>query len=92
MSRHFFRITNCDGGTIEHPAEILEGHSAGTETAMVFVDLSRSCQRLLKENAEWRLELLGSQKEPLYRIRLIAETCEAVASTACLTADPGAAS
>jgi hypothetical protein len=87
MPLHFFRITNCDGGITEHPAEISANDSAWTETTMVFRDLARGCERSLKENAEWRLELLGSCKEPLYRIRLIAETCEAVASAACLTSD-----
>lgn len=86
MRHHYFRITNCDGGTIEHLAEIADMESAWTETTKVFGDLARGCG--LRENAEWRIELLGPGKQPLYRIRLLAETCEAAAS-ACRSADKG---
>ncbi len=89
MPLHFFRITDCDGCSSEHPAEISDNISAWTETAMVFGDLARGLDRYLKENAEWQLELLGAGKEPLYRIRLVSETCDAVASTDRLTAGSG---
>ncbi|EJN14481.1 hypothetical protein PMI42_01951 [Bradyrhizobium sp. YR681] len=85
MPNHYFRITNCDGGTIEYLAEIADVESAWTETTKVFGDLARGCG--LKENAEWRIELLGPARQPLYRIRLLAETCETVATMACLAAD-----
>jgi hypothetical protein len=40
-------------------------------------DLVGSISRHLKQNAEWRMELLGgSAKKPLFRIRLVAETLD----------------
>ena len=37
-------------------------------------DLVGSISRKLKQNAEWRLELLDEAKKPVFRIRLVAET------------------
>ena len=86
MRHHYFRITNCDGGTIEHLAEIADMESAWTETTKVFGDLARGCG--LKEKGGLRIELLGPGKQALYRVPPAGETCEAAAS-ACRTADKG---
>ncbi len=32
--------------------------------------------RSLKQNAEWRMELLDESKKPVFRIRLVAETLD----------------
>ncbi|MBR0972997.1 MULTISPECIES: DUF6894 family protein [Bradyrhizobium] len=87
MPDHYFRITRCDGGTVEHLAEIADHKSAWTETTRVFGDLARDC--ILEKNAEWRIELLGPRREPIYRIRLLAETCEGPAAVSCRAADTG---
>jgi hypothetical protein len=39
-------------------------------------DLIGGAARDLKQNAEWQVELLDQSKEPVFRIRLVAETLD----------------
>jgi hypothetical protein len=73
MPLHYFRVDTADGGVTEFPAKIPDAASAWTETTLVFSDLAKSCARTLKENGEWRLELLDAFKQPMFRIRIVAE-------------------
>ncbi len=40
----------------------------------VCANLLGGISRSLKQNAEWRMELLDESKEPVFRIRLLAES------------------
>jgi hypothetical protein len=42
----------------------------------VCANLLGGISRSLKQNAEWRMELLDESKKPVFRIRLVAETID----------------
>ena len=39
-------------------------------------DMAAGIARKLQENSEWNMELLDEAKEPVFRIRIVAETLE----------------
>ena len=53
--------------------------AAWAEMTKVCGDLVGSISRKLKQNAEWQMELLDEFKNPVFRIRLVAETLDQVA-------------
>jgi integrase len=54
--------------------ELADDRAAWDELTRVCGDLVGSIARNLKQNAEWQMELLDESKEPVFRIRLVAET------------------
>lgn len=74
-SLYFFRISHGHySGSADQPFECLNKESAWSELTAVCADLIGGISRNLKEDAEWRMELLDEAKQPLFRIRLVAES------------------
>jgi hypothetical protein len=75
MSLYFFRISHgryagaCDLGT-----EFKNREDAWAEMTKVCGNLLGGISRSLRQNAEWRMELLDEAKKPVFRIRLVAES------------------
>lgn len=42
----------------------------------VCADMTAGLARKLQENSEWQMELLDEAKEPVFRIRIVAETLD----------------
>jgi len=61
-------------GAGDQGIELADDRAAWDELARVCRDLVGSIARELKQNAEWQMELLDEFKEPVFRIRLVAET------------------
>jgi hypothetical protein len=75
MSLYFFRISQGRySGAADQPYEFENRESAWTELTAVCSDLIGGISRSLKEDAEWRMELLDEAKQPVFRIRLVAES------------------
>ena len=67
-SLYFFRISQ--GRYYEFESR----EAAWVEMTAVCSNLLGGISRSLKENAEWRMELLDEAKKPVFRIRLVAES------------------
>jgi hypothetical protein len=75
MSLYFFRISHGRySGSADLPYEFSNRESAWTELTAVCADLVGGISRSLKTDAEWRMELLDEAKQPIFRIRLVAES------------------
>ena len=75
MSLYFFRISQGRySGAADQPYEFASRESAWNELTAVCADLIGGISRSLQEDAEWRMELLDEAKEPVFRIRLLAES------------------
>jgi hypothetical protein len=75
MSLYFFRISQGRySGAADQPYEFANRESAWNELTAVCADLIGGISRSLKEDAEWRMELLDEEKQPVFRIRLVAES------------------
>ena len=75
MSLYFFRISQGRySGASEEPYEFESREAAWTEMTAVCSNLLGGISRSLKENAEWRMELLDEAKKSVFRIRLVAES------------------
>ena len=75
MSLYFFRISNGRySGASDQGSEFESRADAWTEMTKVCGNLVGSISRSLKQNAEWKMELLDEAKNPVFRIRLVAET------------------
>ena len=51
----------------------LRAEAAWTEMKAVCANLLGGISRSLKQDAEWRMELLDEAKKPVFRIRLVGE-------------------
>jgi hypothetical protein len=75
MSLYFFRISQGRySGAADQPYECASRESAWRELTAVCADLISGISRSLQEDAEWRMELLDETKQPVFRIRLVAES------------------
>ena len=75
MRLYYFRIRNGRySGASEYGTELADHDAAWTEMTKVCGDLVGSISRNLKQNAEWQMELLDESKNPVFRIRIVAET------------------
>lgn len=71
----FFRISHGRySGASDQGSEFESREAAWTEMTEVCANLLGGISRSLKQNAEWRMELLDESKEPVFRIRLLAES------------------
>jgi hypothetical protein len=77
MSLYFFRISHgrCSGAS-DQGSEFDSHEAAWTEMTKACANLLGGISRSLKQNAEWRMELLDESKKPVFRIRLVAETLD----------------
>jgi len=74
MPLYFFRISDGHyAGASDKGSEFASREAAWTEMTKVCGDLLGGLSRGLKQNAEWRMELLDEAKKPVFRIRLVAE-------------------
>lgn len=75
MALYFFRVGHGHySGASDLASEFETREAAWAEMTRVCSDLLGSIARKLKQNGEWYLELLDEAKEPLFRVRLVAET------------------
>jgi hypothetical protein len=75
MSFYFIRVGHDNFcGVSDDGFDFADRDAAWAEMTQVCGDLVGSISRSLKQNAEWRMELLDESKKPLFRIRLVAET------------------
>jgi len=75
MPLYFFRISHGRyAGASDHGSEFESREAAWTEMTSVCGNLLGSLSRSLKQNAEWQMELLDEAKNPVFRIRLVAES------------------
>jgi uncharacterized protein DUF6894 len=77
MPRYFFRIRNGQySGASDHGTECADRKAAWRELTTVCAEMVSGISRKLAENSEWQLELLDESKQPVFRIRIVAETLE----------------
>jgi uncharacterized protein DUF6894 len=75
MSLYFFRISNGRySGASDHGAEFESDEAAWAEMTKFCGNLLGGVSRSLKQNAEWRVELLDEARKPVFRIRLVSES------------------
>ena len=75
MSLYFFRISHGRySGASDHGSEFESREAAWADMTKVCGDLVGGISRSLKQNAEWSMELLDEAKQPVFRIRLVAES------------------
>jgi hypothetical protein len=75
MSLYFFRISHGRySGASDQGTEFESREDAWAEMTKVCANLLGGISRSLKQDAEWRMELLDEAKKPVFRIRLVAES------------------
>ena len=74
MSLYFFRIsTGGYSGTADQPYEFRDRAAAWSEMTEVCAGLLVGIARGLRPDAEWRMELLDENKQPVFRISVVGE-------------------
>ena len=75
MPLYYFRIrTGRYSGVSNRGTELPDQDAAWEELTGVCGDMIGSIARHLAENAEWQMEHLDESKNPIFRIRLVAES------------------
>ena len=74
MALHFFRISGGKYSGISELDDVTDGDASWTEMTKVCGDLIGGVSRDLKQDTEWKIELLDRRGNPVFRIRLVAET------------------
>jgi hypothetical protein len=75
MSLYFFRISHGRySGASDQGSEFESREAAWTEMTRICGDLVGGISRNLKQNSDWHMELLDEAKNPVFRIRLVAES------------------
>jgi hypothetical protein len=75
MPLYFFRISHGRySGSSDQGSEFESREAAWAEMTKVCADLLSGISRSLKQNADWRMEMLDEGRKPVFRIRLMAET------------------
>ena len=75
MSLYFFRISHGRySGASDQGTEFESREDAWSEMTKVCANLLGGISRNLKQNAEWHMEMLDEAQQPVFRIRLIAES------------------
>jgi hypothetical protein len=73
---YFFQITHGHYSGMADGIDLADHAAAWDEITKVCGDLVGGISRNMEQNSEWRMELLDEAKQPLFRIRLLAETLE----------------
>jgi hypothetical protein len=77
MPQYYFRIRNGRYmGASDQGTECADHGEAWKEMTNVCADMATGILRKLRENSEWQLELLDEAREPVFRIRIVAESLE----------------
>jgi hypothetical protein len=75
MPLYFFQISHGRYSGASNQGSEFESHEAAwAEMTKVCADLLSGISRSLKQNADWRMEMLDERRKPVFRIRLMAET------------------
>lgn len=75
MPKYFFRISHGRyAGASDQGTEFESREAAWHEMTRICSDLLRGVSRNLKQDAEWQMELLDEARNPVFRIRLVAES------------------
>jgi uncharacterized protein DUF6894 len=75
MPQYFFRISHGRYAGASVQSMEFENHDAAwSETRRICADLLGGVARNLKQDDEWRIELLDAASKPVFRVRLIAES------------------
>ena len=75
MPLYFFRISHGRySGASDQSSEFESREAAWADMTKVCANLLGGISRGMKQNAEWRMEMLDEAKKPVLRIRLVAET------------------
>jgi hypothetical protein len=75
MPLYFFCIRNGRySGCSDQAAEFADRHAAWKEMTSVCADMAAGVARNMEENSEWHMELLDEAKQPVFRIRIVAES------------------
>jgi hypothetical protein len=75
MPLYFFRISHGRySGASDQGSEFESREAAWAEMTKVCADLLSGISRSLKQNADWRMEMLDEGRKPVFRIRLMVET------------------
>ena len=77
MPLYFFRIRNGQySGASDCGTEYADRNAAWRELTILCADMASGISRKLAENSEWQLELLDESKQPVFRMRIVAETLD----------------
>lgn len=77
MPQYFFRISHGPyAGTSVQGMEFEDHDAAWSEMRRICSDLLGGAARSLKQDGEWRMELLDIASKPVFRVRLIAEAVD----------------
>ena len=77
MSPYYFRIRHGRyTGASDQGTECADRGAAWKEMTSVCADMASGILRKLTENSEWQLELLDESREPVFRIRIVAESLD----------------
>jgi hypothetical protein len=77
MPLYFFRIANGRySGSADQGTDCPDHNAAWKELTQVCADMASGIVRKLAENSEWQLELLDEEKQPVFRIRIVAESID----------------
>lgn len=75
MPLYFFRIRNGSySGASERGTEFADRNEAWNEMTKICAGMAASISRKLRQNSEWHMELLDEAKQPVFRIRIVAES------------------
>ena len=82
MPLFYFRICNGNhSGTSGEAFDLADKDAAWEEMARVCGDLVGGIARKLRQQSEWRMELLDESRKPVFRIRVLAETLDQPAAS-----------
>jgi hypothetical protein len=77
MPLFYFRIQSGGfSGASDSAFDVEDRGAAWAEMTKVCSDLVGSISRNLKQNTEWKMELLDESRKPVFRIRVVAETLD----------------
>jgi hypothetical protein len=77
MPLYFYRIRSGGySGASDQGAEYPDRDAAWKEMTSICAGMASGISRKLKENSEWQFELLDEAKQPVFRIRIVAETLD----------------
>jgi hypothetical protein len=75
VPRYYFQISHGRFSDVaDCGIDMPDRDAAWVEMAKVCGNLAGTISRKMKQNAEWRMELLDEAKEPVFRVRIVAET------------------
>jgi len=78
----YFRICNGDySGTSGEGLDLADKEAAWAEMTRVCGDLVGGIARKLKQQSEWRMELLDESQRTVFRIRVLAEALDQPAAS-----------